>query len=348
MKHLLPIIIIPLMLWIGCGINSPVVHVMTVSDKEGLTGFDETELARLAEIKNQEAKTKKEAGLETVIEKTPNYTVREYLTRYPESANPVDHNYTVGGYDVISILVYEEPDLTRRDVNISADGYISFPLIGQLKVAGLATSEIETLISNKLAQGQFILNAHVSVNVEKYKSKQYMVLGVANQPGAFSLHAHERVIDAFSQAGGINFKQAGKIGMIIRTLNPNVDKEKKIVIRFDIQQLLKEGDQLSNLILEDKDLVYIPKAEYFYIIGEIQQPGSYPYLEDKITLVEAISNAGGFTKIAARNNTRIVRVEAGIEKIIEIKVDEITQKGKKGKDIQIQPGDIIVVPESFF
>ena len=67
-----------------------------------------------------------------------------------------------------------------------------------------------------------------------------------------------------------------------------------------------------------------------------------------ITLVEAISMAGGFTKIAARNRTRIVRMEDGIEKIIVVKVDAITRAGKKGQDILLRPGDVIVVPESFF
>jgi protein involved in polysaccharide export with SLBB domain len=83
-------------------------------------------------------------------------------------------------------------------------------------------------------------------------------------------------------------------------------------------------------------------------LARSRAPGSYPYLEKEITLVEAISMAGGFTKIASRNRTRIIRIEDGQEKVIEVKVDEITESGKKGKDILIQPDDVIVVPESFF
>ena len=58
--------------------------------------------------------------------------------------------------------------------------------------------------------------------------------------------------------------------------------------------------------------------------------------------------AGGFTQIAARNRTRIIRMENGEERIIEIRVDAITSDGKKGQDVRILPGDVIVVPESFF
>ena len=82
--------------------------------------------------------------------------------------------------------------------------------------------------------------------------------------------------------------------------------------------------------------------------GQVKQPGSFLYLEKDITLVEAISMAGGFTNIAARNRTRIVRMEDGEEKIIEVKVDAITKSGMKGHDVRILPGDVIIVPESFF
>jgi polysaccharide export outer membrane protein len=121
-----------------------------------------------------------------------------------------------------------------------------------------------------------------------------------------------------------------------------------VVIRIDLPGLLKGGEQMSNLLMTDGDLLYIPKPENFYIIGQVNTPGSYPYLEKAITVVEAISKAGGFTQIAARNRTRIIRVENGNEKIIEVQVDAITGAGKKSQDVTILPGDVIVVPESFF
>ena len=332
---------------LSCSTGGDVVRVTTVSEGE-LKKLGEKELARLAEIKEAKKRERNNLGLKSVIQGTPNYSIAEYLALYPDSNNPIARDYKVGGYDVLDIMVYEEPDLSRENTRVSAGGYISFPLIERIKVDGLTTSEIEELISLKLAQGQFVLDAHISITVSKYKSKQFMVLGSVKEPGTYPLQAKERVLDAISRAGGIDFEQGGKQGMIIRTENPNTNLEKKIVIRIDLSGLLKGGDQLSNLLLTDKDLLYIPKAENFYIIGQVRNPGSYPYLEKKITLVEAISKAGGFTPIAARNRTRIIRVEEGVEKIIEIKVDAITEAGKKGQDVLIKPGDVIVVPESFF
>ena len=331
----------------ACSTGGDVVRVTTITGGR-IKGLDEGELAKLEEIKEIRKQNQDNNKIKQVLQNTPNYTVQEYFSAYPDAANQNLHDYRIGGYDVLDIIVYEEKDLTREGVRVSADGYISFPLIGRIEVDGLATSEVEKLISDKLASGQYILDAHVSVTVMEYKSKQFLALGAVKEPGSYPLEAKERVLDAISRAEGIDFDQGGERGMIIRTLNPDTEKEKKIVIRIDLPGLLKTGDQFSNLLLMDKDLLYIPKAEHFYIFGQVKRPGSYLYKEQEITIVEAISMAGGFTPIAARNRTRIIRVEDDVEKIIQVKIDAITEAGQKFYDIKIFPGDVIVVPESFF
>ena len=348
-KHLCNVVVMMtlMLMFFACGTGGQAVSTTQVVDDQ-YAGLGEEERAKLDEIKAAKQQTTEDHGLNSVIRETPNYSVQEYLALNPNANNPVAQDYRVGGYDVLEITVYEEEDLSRKAVRVSADGYISFPLIGRLHVDRLSTSEVERLIADKLAEGGFILDAHVSASVIDYKSKQFMVLGSVKEPGTYPLQAKEKVLDAVSRAGGIDFEQGGKTGIIIRTINPNTLNEKKIVIRIELTELLKGGDQLSNILLSDQDLLYIPKADYFYIIGQVQKPGSYPYLEKEITVVEAISQAGGFTPIASRNKTRIIRVENGMEKIINVKVDAITKSGKKGQDVLILPGDVIVVPESFF
>ncbi|MEW6672081.1 MAG: polysaccharide biosynthesis/export family protein [Thermodesulfobacteriota bacterium] len=343
MKRIVVILCAVAFIW-GCGAGGQVVQVTTVSEGD-LQGIGEENMAQLGEIREAMKKEKKPGAIDEVLEGTPHYTVDQYLKLNPNANNPSAQDYRVGGYDVIDITIYEEADLSRKDVRISAEGYITFPLVGRLQVEGLATSEIEKLISLKLAEGQYLLDAHVSVTVTDYKSKQFMVLGAVKEPGTYPLKAKERVLDALSRAGGIVFDNVGKQVMIIRTVSSNAGKEKKMVVRMDVEGLLKGGAQF---LLQDKDLVYIPKAEFFYIIGQVTKPGSYQYQQETITLVEAISMAGGFTPIAARNKTRIVRVENGVEKIIQVQVDAITQSGKKAQDVKVLPGDVIVVPESFF
>ncbi|MDY6972332.1 MAG: polysaccharide biosynthesis/export family protein [Thermodesulfobacteriota bacterium] len=337
------------------GLGGDVVKVTTVQ-KGSYAKLKEEDLARLQEIKKDRDDKGISEDLRTVIEETRHFSAARYLAKYPETRVSDRDNYRVGGNDVLRITVYEEKDLSKESVRVSGDGSISFPLIGRVHVDNLTTSEIEELISRKLAEGQYLLDAHVSVMVNEYNSKCFLVLGAVRDPGSYSLQGQERVLDAISTAGGIRRARegyaepvgAGNRAMIIRKENQNTSKEFKIVINIDLQGLLKGRDQISNLYLADEDIIFIPTAEHFYIIGQVLHPGSYPLDDREITLVEAISMAGGFTRIAAQNRTRIIRVENRVEKIIEVKVDAITDAGKKIQDVVIEPNDVIVVPESFF
>jgi polysaccharide export outer membrane protein len=215
---------------------------------------------------------------------------------------------------------------------------------------------VERLISRLLAEKDYLLDAHVSVMVVKYEGRKFSALGAVSNPGLYPLQARERVLDGISKAGGLAAVQKtggreepqSQEGMIIRTLNAGKPDEKKIVITFDLQGLLKGRDSNANIFLAENDVLYIPSADFFYIIGEVKTPGSYAFTKKDITIVEAISMAGGFTKIAARNKTRIVRVEKGVEKIFEIRMDDITKSGKMTQAMGIRPNDLIIVPESFF
>ncbi|MDQ5988216.1 MAG: hypothetical protein CSYNP_03974 [Syntrophus sp. SKADARSKE-3] len=294
-------------------------------------------------------------AISDIIQKSTSMTVSEYLTKYPDSKEAIS-DYKIGGYDVLSVIVYEEKDLSRENVRVTADGYITFPLIGRLKVSDLTTTEIERLISKLLAEKDYLIDAHVSVLVVKYEGRKFSALGAVSNPGPYPLQARERILDGISKAGGLaSVRQTGgreepqsQEGMIIRTLNAGKANEKKIVINFDLQGLLKGRDQNSNIFLAENDVLYIPSADFFYIIGEVKTPGSFAFTKKDITIAEAISMAGGFTRIADRNSTRVVRVEKGVEKIFEIKMDAITKSGKMTQAMGIRPNDLIIVPESFF
>lgn len=348
-SRLCPLMILVAALFLGaCATGDGEVVKVTAVQTGPLGGLKAEDRAKLEEIKKSTVQETIDPTLSALLEETPHFSITEYLRKHPEVTGQAGQDYRVGGYDVLSITVYEEKDLSREAVRVSADGYISFPLIGRVKVDNLTTAEIEKLLAQKLAEGKYLLDAHVSVMVTDYKSKKYLVLGSVKNPASYPLQAQERVLDAISKAGGLEFEKTGKKGMIIRTENPNTTNERKIVINFDLMSLLKGKDQISNIFLFDKDVLYVPPAEHFYIIGQVKQPGSHPITDREITLVEAISMAGGFTSIAARNRTRIIRVENGVEKILEVQVDSITDAGRKIQDVVIQPNDIIFVPESFF
>jgi polysaccharide export outer membrane protein len=83
-------------------------------------------------------------------------------------------------------------------------------------------------------------------------------------------------------------------------------------------------------------MIYVPRAESVYVFGEVKNPGSYS-IQPGMTVLQALSLAGGLTQYAAANRLEVSRLVNGAKKKIKVKLDDI-----------IQPGDTVVVPERFF
>jgi protein involved in polysaccharide export with SLBB domain len=86
-------------------------------------------------------------------------------------------------------------------------------------------------------------------------------------------------------------------------------------------------------------------SKKIFIFGEVQKPGTFPYDED-MSIIQAITMAGGFTKIASKNDIAVTRTIEGKETKIRVPVADIGT-GRE-KNFRLQPGDIVFVPESMF
>lgn len=245
---------------------------------------------------------------------------------------PSAQDYMVGEGDVLRITVYDNPDLTTV-ARVTGEGDIIFPLIGQVKVGGLVISEIANRISEMLADG-YIINPQVSVFIEEYRSKKTVIMGQVEKPGLYVLHGQTTFLELLSKAGGLA-KDAGETAIIKRKSEQAVSNENRIEV--DLKRLIEEGDLTYDVPIMDGDSVYVSKAGVFYVTGEVQDSGAFKHGKD-ITVVKAISMAGGLTEKAAPGRVRIMRKVNDHEEIIEkVKMDE-----------PILPNDVIVVPESFF
>jgi len=86
-----------------------------------------------------------------------------------------------------------------------------------------------------------------------------------------------------------------------------------------------------------------------YVLGEVKKPGAIQLpTERKLTVLEAITLAGGFTDIAAPDRTKVLRNANGQNQSIEVKISRITKEGDKSADIFLEPNDTVFVPQSFF
>ncbi len=105
---------------------------------------------------------------------------------------------------------------------------------------------------------------------------------------------------------------------------------------------------LSGGFMRDPQVSVLVKeynSKKVFVFGEVQKPGTFIY-EDGMSIVQAITVAGGFTKTAARNSTSVTRRVAGQEVKVRVTVEDIALG--KAPNFTLEPGDIVYVPESLF
>src|SRR5258708_4997256 len=111
---------------------------------------------------------------------------------------------TLGEGDSVRITVFQDPDLTT-ETRISERGTITFPLIGEIAIAGLTPAGAEARIAEQLIEGKFVLKPQVSLNVIRVRSRQVSVLGQVARPGRYPLDdTSSNLTDILALAGGIS------------------------------------------------------------------------------------------------------------------------------------------------
>lgn len=253
--------------------------------------------------------------------------------------NPDIGEYTIGAGDVLLITVWGHGDLTK-EVVVSENGKFSFPLIGEVEAAGRNVKELEAKLVRLLSDG-YVINPYVTVRVKGYRSKRVYVLGEVRSPGTYSLDKETSLIEIISRAGGVS----DGAGWIIEVVRPSKkvfhkpitpdEANKEDIIRVDLEGLFG-GRPKDNIRIEGGDTIFVPKAAYYFIFGEVKSPGSYK-LRRETTVLKAVILAGGFTEKASKRRIKIRRKEGDKTIKVRVKLDD-----------PVLPQDTIIVPESFF
>jgi polysaccharide export outer membrane protein len=241
------------------------------------------------------------------------------------SAKPED--YRLGAGDLLKIAVFDHDEL-GVDARISQSGNITFPLIGQVQVAGLSTREAELLLATRLTEGGFLKQPQVSVLVSDYQSQKVSVMGQVARPGQYPLDASKKVLDALALAGGVLNDTAADDATLVRA------NGSRVIIDL---QILFDGDPAVNLVVQDGDTVFVAHAPQFYIYGEVQHPGQYRLVRNT-SISQAISIGGGLTPRGTQRGAIVKRMDAtGKERKISLRNEDV-----------LQPNDVLLIKASLF
>ena len=237
----------------------------------------------------------------------------------------------LGEGDSIRITVFQNPDLTT-ETRISDEGTITFPLIGEVRLAGLTPARAEARIAEQLVKGKFLVRPQVSLNLVQVRSRQVSVLGQVARPGRYPLDdTSSNLSDILAVAGGISPTGDDKVTVTMK-------RDGKVVkVDVDVPAMYRTGDLSKNMRLENGDVIFVQRAPVFYIYGEVQRAGSYR-LEQGMTVMQALSVGGGITPRGTDRGLKIRRRGPdGNLRTIDVHLTDL-----------VQADDVVYVRESWF
>ncbi len=280
----------------------------------------------------------------------------------PVSVSAQGEGYRIGHRDVLSLAIYAGGE-EQQSVVVSVDtrGIINVPFIGPVKADGMTLSELQMQIREPLAR-DFFVDPEVILYIKEYHSLYYYISGAVASPGLYETTSKITLMQLIAKAGGVLPERQDK-AYILRDAAKEVqegEKPEDLIMKrdsreeVDLQKLLDQVDMTQNIMLQPGDVIYIPLKDEneieeekpsVYVEGEVRNPGAYNY-KYGMTALNACILAGGFSKYAAPNRTRIIRKKEEEQLIIRINLDDV-KKGRKN-DVELEPGDMIHVPESWF
>jgi polysaccharide export outer membrane protein len=241
----------------------------------------------------------------------------------------------LGPGDDLEITVYGAPDLSEH-TRVSAEGNISMPLIGYVRVVGLTSSEAEGAIEAQLRQNNIVNDPQVSLYVKEYTSGGISVVGEVAKPGAYSALGPHRLFDVLQAAGGPTEKAGNRVVISHR----GSEDPTTVELPRDPAKMAK-----NNVEILPGDTVVVPAAPIVYVLGEVTKPGGYVLNSvNGATLLRLVAAAGGPTHGASLGGTKMVRRTPNGLQELEVPLKNILRA--KAPDMPVQPDDIIYIPRN--
>ncbi len=216
--------------------------------------------------------------------------------------------YLIGPGDVLNIVVWDHPELAiipagasvgtdasslspvGNGYNISPDGLIQFPYVGSLKLGGLTEYEARDLLARRLSK--YLKDPQITVRIQSYRSGRVYVDGEVRTPGLQAVTDIPMTLpEAINRAGGFTATADRSTVAISRNGSTTA---------INMQQLTELGINPSSILLGSGDLVRVLSREdsKVYVMGEVTRPLAQPLRNGRLTLNEALGEAGGVSPLS--------------------------------------------------
>jgi polysaccharide export outer membrane protein len=268
--------------------------------------------------------------------------------------------YMIGNGDVLSIVVWDHPELaggmaassmadpatTPTNANPGANagapgfavdhmGRIQFPLAGLLKVEGLTEEQARALLTSKLAK--YLANPNVTLRVQAYRSKRVYLDGEVKQPGLQAINdIPMTLVEALNRAGG---------------LLPTADQSRILLergeqrYRINLRELVQKNINPGLVMLNPGDVVRVPSRDEskVFVSGEVIQPKALTMHDGRLTLNEALGETGGISPLSGdARQVYVVRKTSGRTRVFQLDA-RVAGSLAMAESFELQPKDIVYV-----
>ena len=250
---------------------------------------------------------------------------------------PLPNNYKISLNDQFTIILSGSKEAIF-DLNVNLDGTILFPELGSISVVGETLEQVKTKLENLVKQSY--IGVQIDVSLKNLSAKKISIVGAVKTPGTYLVNPFTTISSALNYSGGIT-----EIGSL---RNISLRRSNGEVFKFDLYDLLINGNRENDITIESGDVVLVRSADQFVQIkGEVNRPSIYEVLETD-SLNDILNFALGFSPKANTKNIKITKLEddaaiessanaesmnSSLENVLSVSVYSITSK--EGSNITV-------------
>jgi len=265
-------------------------------------------------------------------------------------------DYVVGEGDGLDIAVWGVRELTFS-VRVRPDGKITIPGLGDVAVSGQTPAQLQVSLSERLKE--LVKNPIVTVTVREITNSKVYIFGGGINSGVYDLNRRTTLLQLLCTIGSPAASEgrggSGSVGGAVGPAPRAADYKRAYVLRNgkkikeNFYSLFVKGDTSEDIVIDSNDAIFIPQLldRNVYVLGAVNASRAIEY-RDGMTVMEAILEAGGFTRFADQNDIVIRRKDDDKDITLEVKAKKLLKDGDLTQNVLLKAGDYIVVRESLF
>ena len=260
----------------------------------------------------------------------------------------------IGPQDSITIVALDCDEVSKT-WRVSSSGDLNLPLVGTIKATGLSAEQLKEILVERLKK--YLIAPQVTVFVSELRSKPVMVTGAVEKPGLYQLEGDQTLFEVMLLAGGpknagptLNIKRNADLEPIQLAGVKQTREGDSTTIELNLAEVMSGRGGQARVAIFPHDIISvspIPAQRFVHISGEVARPGSVELVsQDAVSLMKVLAVAGGMTPNAKPSQTMIMHIDPDGIQTATAFVDLKQIMTGKARDLELTPGDVVIVPTS--